>query len=762
MGMNLTKVCPGCFLLQVPDRAISWMFNAWPDATKFLTQQGLHLTGIVYPDLRTQTDSGTSCNLVEFPLLYALLNQGMLERRERPCLVGTPRQLALASESFKRGLYGFYSAEEMAGCDLSEAECQALMREIEGLSLCAISSSDELLELVPLAPLEEMPSPATATLYRGLRIWKEAINVFGVESDGERLLVDCNLAEGETYVPPLFLDVKDISYRLFQIIDTGEEDGFSPKSCMHTLIQWRDKVICIDLPMNVSYLLDKVSISRTEIDAVVFTHNHDDHIGELSMLLQMDKKVTVICPKVVWRSILLKASAMFDMGVDELAGYFDHVPIRYGEEYDYAGLRILAHPSIHPVPCAVYRFRGVVGEQWRSYGHMSDILNFARCEQLVRDGVVSPQRFEQYRDFLLQPTTVKKIDVGTRDGAESTSVHGSWRDFRSDPSEHIVLGHIRKEYLDEQATVTVGQMAVAGSARDVGVQPGDAFRDKYRERALRYLADYFFALLGDRVEAGHVDRQQVLSYARILADSEIRRIQPRTPFLKKGATATFVDMAITGKGSVWRQTGDEWRRVANVNAGDIVGDIGVLLQVPRTASVRSETYMHVLRMPGLLFREIAIWLGIFSEKEEGESVIEKIWRHREIVQASRLFGAEVPLYLQNKIAQRAEEVSFAKGEVVYPRGDPAAILLGSSGEDFSIEHHDRVLVRAFSQPPVFGESHFLEGRPEPYRVKARAAGVALRLDDEEFAWIREVPILKLRLKQLAETRRILRERAVRQ
>jgi L-ascorbate metabolism protein UlaG (beta-lactamase superfamily) len=103
---------------------------------------------------------------------------------------------------------------------------------------------------------------------------------------------------------------------------------------MHTVIQWRDRVICVDLPMNVSYLLCKVSISKTEIDAVIFTHNHGDHIGDFSLLAQMDRKLTIYCPRVIWRAILLKASAVFDMSVDELAEYFDYVPIVYGEEYD--------------------------------------------------------------------------------------------------------------------------------------------------------------------------------------------------------------------------------------------------------------------------------------------------------------------------------------------------------------------------------------------------------------------------------------------
>ena len=51
--------------------------------------------------------------------------------------------------------------------------------------------------------------------------------------------------------------------------------------------------------------------------------------------------------------------------------------------------------------------------------------------------------------------------------------------------------------------------------------------------------------------------------------------------------------------------------------------------------------------------EVATELGVFSDlPPEGrmESALEKIWRLREIVQGSWLFGAEVPIYLQNKIA----------------------------------------------------------------------------------------------------------------
>ena len=753
-NIEVIKICPASFLLRVPNAEVEWVFNPWPDISKFLIQKGLNFNGVVYPDLRMQQQR--SCNLIEFPLIHAMLHQGMYFRGEKPCLVGTPQQLRLAGECFRRGLYGFYDASELEGCDLSEEEIHALMQEIKGLALNEkIHEVEELLDIIPLVSLKKHPTRHTATDYHGLRIWKKGINVFGVTWEKEEVTIDCNLGEEETYTPPLKIDVKNIPYTLYQIIDTGEEDGFSPRSCMHTVIQWRDKIICIDLPMNVSYLLDKISISPTEIDAVIFTHNHDDHIGELSMLLRMDKKVTVICPKVIWKSILLKASNMFAMSVDELTEYFDYRPIRYGREneYDYSGLRIEAHPSIHPVPCAIYRIRGIVDRGWKIYSHISDILNFQRCQKLIQAGYMTQKRFDEYQRFVLEPATVKKIDVGTRDGTEDTSVHGSWRDFLDDPSEHIILGHIQQDELDEVATVAVGQFAVAGSSRNLSERVTHTYQDKYRERPLKYLADYLSNLLEDNIEKGFVKEEQVKDYLGILADNEIRLIQPNTPFLKMGEQSTFVDMVISGVGSVWKERGNNLVRIANVNAGDLIGDMGVLQEIPRTASIRADTYMHVLRIPGLLFQEVAILLKIFIPDAEG--VLQRIWRQRDIVQDSRLFGDEVAIYLQNKIAQYAAEVRVKRGEPIQAIASrEGAIFLGSNPEFFMVRVGDKEMSQDRFMPPVFGERGFMLGEADRYQVIPRKGTIMLKLDREAFDWIREVPVFKVRLKELVEQREI--------
>jgi len=759
-SIEIIQICPGSYLLKVAEADIAWVFNPWPDISKYLIRKQLDFNGVVCPDSRVQ--NGVSCNLIEFPLLHAMFVQGMIFRGEKPTLVGTEKQIRLGKESFKRGLYGFYDVSEMENCDLSQTEMENLMREIESLAVGGIKEMDELMDFVPLIPLEETPSPKTATNYNGVRIWKEAINVYGVEYKEESAKIDCNLASGESYIPPLDIDTKNIPYASFQIIDTGEEDGFSPKSCLHTIIQWRNKIICIDLPMNSSYLLDKVSLSKNEIDAVIFTHNHDDHIGDISILLQMDKKVTVLCPKIIWKSILLKASNMLDMSIEDLSTYFDYRPILYGEEYDYVGLRILAHPSLHPVPCAIYRIRGIVDQEWKVYGHMSDILNFKRCGKLLEDGSITQERYQAYRDFVLDSAQVKKIDVGARTGTEDVAVHGAWRDFLDDTSEHIVLAHINREHLEEEATVLVGQVAFAGSARNLSGNKTSSLRtthDISRQRSINFLRDYMCNLLEDSFFTDSIREEQLQAYIEILADNEIRSIQPQTPFLKRGEKSDFACMLISGSASVWIEENGSLKQITVAGAGDLIGDIGVLEVKPRNANVRSENYVHALQIPATLFREVAVLFEIYNPN--GGGVLQRIWQNRPIIQASAIFGQNVPFRFQNKVAQYATKVSLDQGQCFFPDNDGTkSIYLGKSPEHFSLRFNDHEVSDIIE--PIFGENNLLTHGVIEYQVVANRKTTVLKVElGSNLDWIMDVPLFKLRLTELASRRKIELERTVR-
>ena len=184
------------------------------------------------------------------------------------------------------------------------------------------------------------------------------------------------------------------------------------------------------------------------------------------------------------------------MSIEALSKLFDYQPISYGkqQEYDFHGLRIEAFPSIHSVPCALYRFRAKINGQWKTYSHLSDILNLHRCQTLLSQNHLSQNRVNQYRHFILKPSTVKKVDVGTPDGGEDYSVHGSWKDFIEDTSEHIVLGHIQHDKLPAAATIQVGQPATVGCVHPLHTAHKKAQLNNHQQRARQYLLSYFSSL----------------------------------------------------------------------------------------------------------------------------------------------------------------------------------------------------------------------------------------------------------------------------
>lgn len=763
-NIELTEVCAGSYLLSVPEIDVSWVFNPWPDISKFLIKRDLPFNGVVCPDTRIQ--NGVNCNLIEFPLLYVLFAKGMIFRGEKPYLIGTRFQIQKNCKGFKRSLFAYFKSDEMKGCDLSESECNALMSEIEGLTFNGIQNTRELIKTITLKPLEECPDYENATNIKGLKIWKSSGNVFDVEYKGERHRIDCNLKTNEIYHPPLKIDVKNIPLTQFQVIDTGEEDGFSQNSCMHTVVQWRDKIICVDLPMNVKYLLEKISISRFEIDSVIFTHCHDDHIGDIPTLMQLGKKVKVFCPKIIWKSILHKASCMMYMDPAELATYFDYQPLEYGKEFNYSGLRILAFPSIHSVPCSIYRIRGMVKGEWKTYTHLSDILNLKRAKLLLKEKFITQKRYDDYKNFLLAPADIKKIDVGAVTGTEEVSVHGHWKDFINDKSKHIILGHITGDKLDDEAKVLVGQLAVVGSARDLSEGLHQSYVDKYVERAIKYLDDYLFNLLIDRIKKGEITREKITDSVLLFANQEIRLIQPNTPFLKIGQNSTFVDMVVSGIGSIWAKTENGMEQKAIIQAGDVIGDMGVLENLPRNASIKAETYMRVLRIPGHVFRDEMINLGLFVPSEakgtfEKECLFKKIWRNRELIQSTSLFSKEVPVYLQNKIAQWAVEKIVQKGDTIYQSNNGKSMVIAPHGTSMIANANLKSVEDDLTKIPVFGEEHFIQTPLERYHVKARNKTRILVLPAQPYDWINEIPIFKLRLKELNELRALFIKRATR-
>ena len=142
-----------------------------------------------------------------------------------------------------------------------------------------------------------------------------------------------------------------------------------------------------------------------------------------------------------------------------------------------------------------------------------------------------------------------------------------------------------------------------------------------------------------------------------------------------------------------------------------------------------------------------------------ESVLEMIWRRREIVQGSWLFGAEVPIYLQNKIAQMADELPTSAGDTLFEEGNSEGHLFIATAGDVCMTVGGEAAPAELCQLPVFGEGSFMNGVPETYRVESKGGRPLLKLPRHKFEWILDVPIFRLRLRELHARREVFVERA---
>ncbi|MEE3235503.1 MAG: MBL fold metallo-hydrolase [Candidatus Latescibacterota bacterium] len=739
MGIQVKQICDGAFFVNLPEIGVSWLFNAWPDIIKYVIENGYKVNGVAYTELTQTIDILPQSNFLEFPLLHCLFNQGMIFEGERPVILGNESQIIRAREAFMRGLYGFQNSTEMLGSFTNMEEAEALIGEIEGLGFNGIQEVDNIVHFLPLMAEKNILS----CIYKELRITSPSPNVFELTYEEDTVEIDCNLGIHQRYNVPFKLTNSLIKPTDFQIIDTGEADGFSSNySCNHTIIRWHGKTLCVDLPMNVSEMLFHVGISNSEIDAVVFTHNHDDHIGDLAFLFQSHKKIDVLCPKIIWRAITRKAAAVYDCTEEEISSFVRYIPLPFGEEFDYGGLVITPHLSIHPVPTAIYRFCVKWKSNYKSYVHLCDVLNFERCKNLLEIGSLDKDRFLSYKQFMLQNASLKKVDVGTKQGGELFSVHGSWRDFVDDSSDEIVLTHVNPELVEPQAVESVGHVSKFGSVRNLIKSSRSFFEDMYKEKVTSYFCQALTEILGREINENELSD---LPEWHDIIEINVVGFSPEDIVRDSRNNPDSIVVWLTGCGCLKI---DKNGLQARVQSGDIIGDIDAVLEYVTSCELRAENYANVIFIPKELFRRLVLLLCQESDHEFIET-IQKQHSIRLKLLESRFFPSKASISLQNSVAMRAQEVDLIPHDPLLD-----GLYIGCNSRDFRIQINGMELEEKAMRIPVFGSLLNGIGAQENFQVEIRRTSSVLYVAVEYTKWLMNVPLIHYRLHEIVRWRRM--------
>lgn len=253
--------------------------------------------------------------------------------------------------------------------------------------------------------------------------------------------------------------------------------------------------------------------------------------------------------------------------------------------------------------------------------------------------------------------------------------------------------------------------------------------------------------------------------AKLLGAMKVKRLAPGEVVVTQGEDGKHAYVVVRGELDVTRDEAAERTQLALLGPGAIFGEMALVSEAPRAASVRARCASEVLvigrdALEALARKEPAIGeeLGAFCRAR----MVNNLVRHGAIL------GALAPAD-RDALVQRFRTVTFAKGAVLIAQGsEPSGLFLVASGQvEVRSKDAEGETLRIATLGPgdVVGEISLVLRRPATADVVATHPTVALELGRAEFALaIKQHPSLLAELYEMAtsrddETRSVLGQQA---
>jgi len=442
------KITPGLMWVAIPSRSIFIQCGCPADSVKHLTQNGfirefngveLGPNTILLSDLSIQ--NGQLSNMAEFSVLQMFYRQGMIVpghpgyTGQKPLLIGHPEPLGAQLDYILRGNYGLTENEIRAAAATPE-EAEMHIRIKLYFAFGAIQPLDSIIRTLPLLDEER-------EIGNGVFIRRLAVNVFEIRCETERLRIDLNLLQGESYRPTYRFKFQDVIPEFFSVIHSGEGDGWDVNNpSMASIICYGPDIYLIDAGPFISHTLRSFGLSLNSVKGIFQTHAHDDHLAGLCELMLGDRKIEYFAPKLVRSSVENKLKALLNVNMPVLDSFFS-VQNFEAETWNHIdGLEIFPSISPHPVETYFLKFRVMGSEGYRTYHHLADIASFDVLKTMIEDDESRPgitrALYDRIRASYLEKADLKKVDVG------GGVIHGQAGDFRDDQSTKIIFSHSTK------------------------------------------------------------------------------------------------------------------------------------------------------------------------------------------------------------------------------------------------------------------------------------------------------------------------------
>ena len=620
---TLVQPCQGSRLYE--DEYGSVLFGQPPEVLKGLLLHGVsNFDTIVLPDIKEK--SGSLTNSLEFPLYFFLFVSKGLEQGRRLNLVGERTDISHALRLLRITLLGPTSEE------LDVWGTEAALRDEWLAAANELAVKDAQGKKIPVTgffniiPFNDGVAELGRQTIRHL-----GTDQFEVLSEGRQTEID--LRDDVDIDPPYAVQPDYVPGGLVKmgIEVLGGASGFTPtEPCTGLALCYNGEYLLIDcIPFLDQHLFAR-GISKNQISAVFLTHLHDDH-SSLAPLLQMPQRVDLITTREIFNMAMEKIACGIGWSPKVVREHFKLVEVRPGQNLNYFGLTIEPHVTVHSIPTIGATFSTVHKGVRREVCVVGDNHTMSSVRDMTRRGLIRPSTTNNLERLYSDRFSLLVADGG------AGAIHGDPVDAIQSSSDRVVFVHV--EELTNEFNTT---FSLATSGKRYTILEGDPAI--YTSQINHYLTCWLGRPFPNRWMRS------------LLAEEEIRRYNADDVILvQDSVTRGYVYLILTGYCEVVRHDGKQLHHEANLQAGDILGEMAVITGVGiRNASVIAKTPVTLC-----VFAEETFKSFIFAEGFQDKLLMQ--WSMRPMVSRQPQF-AGLSSTVQEKLCKMGEARQLKAGE----------------------------------------------------------------------------------------------------
>ncbi len=743
MKIEIQQIMLGAVVVHADDEQILCGFPE--EVAKACFAHGKQITAWLLPDVRSK--NGIVQWALEFPLYVALFVQGLFGKGKKLNVFCHEKDFEDAVEYLHLTLLGLSREQlEAAGVDARTAEF--LLREGRSLALKKPDGS--------VAQIADFLNPvffdAEGVLrFGGLTIrahGDNAYSFFTAEDRVEEFKLEIDGEQLPPYSRPMSTALTPVIPQQLELVTLGASNGFDIAGpCSNMLVQSSGHFLLVDSGPYIKQVLEASGIGLNQIEGVILTHAHEDHAVGLSALLQLGRRIRLYVTRET-AAILRRKLAILNPDVDApealLDEAFDLVHVAPGTDYAFLGLTLRFHYTMHSIPCVGVELscddRGLT----RRVLITGDNSSRPAIEQAAAAGVVGPERLAALRELFERPCDLVVADAG------GGLIHGTTADYEANPSTNVIYVHTGK-LPEGQAH----RFTLAAPGHRYTIVPENS-RPTPLERDCAYLAlarnfdssrpEWLHTLL-DAATPLSVNRGQVVVRQNDLSRDFFVVLSGKLDVLVQGSGGAGGG----GPSGAEGPTSDRPHKVAEIQPGEIFGEMAVIMGSPRTATVQATTPVRLLRVPGEAFRK-------FAQEENLGGQLQALWAKRTDVQSVDILQP-LPLSTVHEIAKAAVKHTVEPGATLIREGSKSTtVYILAAGRVQIFKGNEPVRVNG---APVILHPGQLVGETAPFRAAARNASVVavdectvLAIRGEDFKrMVKKVPQLHYQISMVVKSRR---------